>query len=123
MANETRRLKPAQIEEDKGSFAGLKTISNYAPANSAYTVAATDAALAELDSAQVAEAQAEAALATARDRATAAEWNLHNQMLGSKDQVTAQFGRDSNEVQALRLKKTSEYNAPKKRAKKGDPTK
>ena len=38
-------------------------------------------------------------------------------MLGVKDQVTAQFGRDSNEVQALGLKKVSERKAPRRRAK------
>ena len=41
-------------------------------------------------------------------------------MLGAKDQVTAQFGRNSNEVQALKLKKTSEYKARTRKSKKGD---
>ena len=30
-------------------------------------------------------------------------------MLGAKDQVVAQYGRDSNEVQSVGLKKASEY--------------
>ena len=34
---------------------------------------------------------------------------LTSHVLGVKDQVTAQFGRDSNEVQALGRKKPSEY--------------
>jgi hypothetical protein len=41
-------------------------------------------------------------------------------MLGVKDQVIAQFGKDSNEVQAVGLKKKSEYSRPQRRAKKGD---
>jgi hypothetical protein len=36
-------------------------------------------------------------------------------MLGVKDQVVAQFGRDSNEVQALGLKKASERKKPQRR--------
>jgi hypothetical protein len=32
-----------------------------------------------------------------------------------KDQVTAQFGRDSNEVQALGLKKASERKSPQRK--------
>jgi hypothetical protein len=47
--------------------------------------------------------------------AVAAEWEFHNLMLGAKDQVIAQFGRDSNEVQAIGLKKSSERKAPQRR--------
>ena len=54
-----------------------------------------------------------AALDTARDDAAAAEWAFHNAMLGGKDQVKAQFGDDSNELQSLGLKKKSEYKSPK----------
>lgn len=39
----------------------------------------------------------------------AAEWQFHNLILGMRDQVTAQFGRNSNEVQFVGRKKTSEY--------------
>ena len=63
------------------------------------------------------EAQAAAALAAARDNAVAQEWAFHNLMLGVKDQVMAQFGRDSNEVQALGLKKASERKSPQRRSK------
>jgi len=40
-------------------------------------------------------------------------------MLGVKDQVTAQFGLDSNEVQAIGLKKTSERKSPQRKSSKG----
>ena len=51
----------------------------------------------------------------AYDSAVAAEWAFHNAMLGVKEQVRAQFGADSNEVQALGLVKKSEKSrrAPK----------
>jgi hypothetical protein len=67
-----------------------------------------------MSGARDAETQA-AALASARDKATAKEWEFHNTILGVKDQVMAQYGRNSDEVQALGLKKASERKAPTRR--------
>ena len=36
--NETRRLRPAQLAADRDAFDALQGITNYAPANAAYTV-------------------------------------------------------------------------------------
>jgi hypothetical protein len=55
-------------------------------------------AQASLNAAQQAEAQAVAAAAAARDNAVAKEWEFHDLMLGVKDQIIAQFGKNSNEV-------------------------
>jgi hypothetical protein len=115
MANETKRIKPALIEADESGFAALQAMTGYAPVNQAYTLAAITAAHAALQRAWTAETQAEAALNAARDNAVAREWEFHNLILGAKDQVTAQFGRDSNEVQAIGLKKASERKAPQRR--------
>ena len=107
--DETKRLSPSVLEADKSAFAALQAITNYAPANPAYTTAAVAAAHDELAAAQTAEAQANAAAAAARDNAVSKEWNFHNMMLSVKDHATAQFGRNSNEVQSLGRKKPSEY--------------
>jgi len=109
--DETKRLSPSVLDSDKTAFAALQAITNYAPANSAFSTAAITTAHAELLAAQTTEAQTAAAAAAARDNAVAKEWNFHNLMLGTKDQVTAQFGRNSNEVQSLGRKKPSEYKA------------
>ena len=106
--DETKRLNQSVIEADKASYAALQAITSYNPANPAYTAAAINTAHAALLAAQQAEAQAMAAAAGARDTAVAKEWEFHNLVLGAKDQVVAQFGRNSNEVQALGLKKASE---------------
>jgi hypothetical protein len=116
--DESKRLTPSVLEADKTAFAALQAITNYAPANPAYTSAAVAAAHAELLAAQAAEAQMSAAAAAARDDTVAKEWNFHNLMLGVKDQATAQFGRNSNQVQSLGRKKPSEY---KPRARKTKP--
>jgi hypothetical protein len=46
-----------------------------------------------------------------------AAWNLHNTMLAVKEQVIAQLGKRSNQVQALGLKKKTEYKKPVRKAK------
>jgi len=70
-----------------------------------------------MKSAQEAETNAQNALAAARDSVTAAEWCFHNLMLGVKDQVIAQYGKDSDQVQSLGLKKKSERKAPRRTTK------
>lgn len=120
--NQTRRLSPAQIQTNKNDFAALKKITTYAPANQAYTVDKIGTTDTELDASGEIESQANAASATARDNRVAKEWQHHNEMLGARDQVVAQFGRDSNEAQAVGLKKKSEYKSPG-RKKKTTPTK
>lgn len=115
--DQSKRLNAASIEADKAAFAALQAVTNYAPANRDYALPALAAAQNELAATQQAEAQAAAALATARDVTVAKEWAFHNLLLGAKDQVVAQFGRDSNEVQAIGLKKVSEYKARQRRPK------
>ena len=110
--NETRRLKPAEIQGNKDAYNALIKVANYAPPNPAYTVAALEIAHSNMQTKQAAETQAFAAYQAARDDANAAEWAFHNLMLRTKDQVIAQFGKDSNQVQALGLKKKSEYRKP-----------
>ena len=117
--NETRPLPPNQISADEDAFAALQTIGDYAPANSAYTLAAVTTAHTSLTTKQQAAVQAEAAAATARDEAVAEAWRFHNTILGVKDQVRAQYGKDSAELQSLGLKRKSEYKSPTRRSSKG----
>ena len=119
--NETKRLRPAQIQLNKDHFANLQTITAYAPANPAYTTALIGAAETQMNTDGTAEAQANAAAASARDNAVASEWAHHNLMLGARDQVVAQFGRDSNEAQLVGLTKTSERKSPGRRPTKTTP--
>jgi hypothetical protein len=113
--NETKRLKPSLLRFDKDCLAALEKVAGYAPVNARYTLAAITIAHRDLANAQQTEEQANTTAAASRQNAIAREWEFHNLMLGAKDQVVAQFGRDSNEAQAVGLKKKSEY---KKRARK-----
>jgi hypothetical protein len=69
-----------------------------------------------LQSLRKVEAQAAAAAAVARGDTIAKEWEFHNLMLGVKEQVIAQFGKDSDQLQAIGLKRKSEYKPPKRRS-------
>lgn len=107
--NEAKRLVPSALADDEASFNALQKITGYAPSNTSYGVAAITEAHDDAKAAQAAEDQAAAALKTARDVATSKEWNFHNLILGAKDQVRGQFGKDSVQVQEIGLKRTSEY--------------
>lgn len=117
MANETRRLKPGQIQLDIESYDALLDMSDYKPANPAYSVANATAGRTGMSTSQQEETQAAATAAAKRDNAVTNEWAFHNMMLGVKDQVVAQYGKDSNQAQAIGLKKKSEYKTRSKSSK------
>jgi hypothetical protein len=117
--DETKQLPPGILAEDREVYVGVKAIANYAPANAEFSVAALDASFAAMEKAQAKESQAKAAWMAARDDKVAAEWAFHNKTLGGKDQIKAQFGPNSNELQSVKLKKKTEYKSPKKSGKKG----
>ena len=109
--NETRRIKPSDLLEDEEVYHALKDINNYAPANADYAMAAIATTYDEWQTAKAEEAQAAANLDAKRDNAVAKSWAFHNKILGSKNQVIAQFGDNSNEAQAVKRKKKSEYKS------------
>ena len=115
--NEHKRLAPGKIEADENGFIALTSIKEYSPINPSYTIAAITTAHQELQKLRRVATQAAAAAVSARNSAVAKEWEFHNLMLGVKEQVIAQFGKDSNEVQMLGLKKKSDYRPPKRKSK------
>jgi hypothetical protein len=120
--NETKRLKPAAIQADIASYEALQGITDYAPANEAYKMEKLTTSRNTVSSKQQKETQDNGTAAASRDGAVGAEWDFHNLMLGAKDQVIAQFGRDSDEAQAVGLKKKSEYK-PRSKKKGGSDSK
>jgi len=106
------------LQADLDSLTALRSFSDYATANQAYALQKLESTLTDMKSTQDAELAPQNTLAFARDAASATEWDLHNMLLGAKDQVIAQYGSDSDQVQSLGLKKKSEYKALKRKAKK-----
>jgi hypothetical protein len=114
---QTVRIRPPILQKDLTACTTLQSFVDYIPANPAYTQKTAASMMEAMKNAQTAELNAQNALAAARDAATAAEWEFHNFMLGAKDQVIARFGANSNQMQALGLKKKSERKAPGRKAK------
>lgn len=111
----TRRLQPKVLREDLDGFAALGDITDYTPANPAFSLANVTATRETMQALQEAEARANAAAAAARDAAAIGERNFHDAMLGVKAQVKAQYGDSSDHLQAVGLKKKSEYKNPTRR--------
>lgn len=107
--DQTKRMSPSKLAHDEASFNALQNVAGYAPANGSLTVDKVALAFSDMRAAQAAEDQASAALDTARDFAVEKEWATHNIILGVKDSIRAQFGKDSAQVQEIGLKRTSEY--------------
>ena len=113
----TQRLNPKVLQADRDTLAALKGIPDYKPANDTYSLANLLASESAMDEGQTKEIQDEATAKASRDDATALEWAFHDDMIEAKAQVKAQYGSDSNQVQAVGLKKKSEYKKPSKKPK------
>jgi len=111
--DKTRRLPPQAISQDVTSWHGLQTISSY-------DTSRTDASVDKLQQAyqaMLAQQQAETEKLTlyraALDAARLAEWEFHNTVLAMKEVIRGQYGSDSDQAQAVGLKKKSDRKRPK----------
>jgi len=116
--NESIRIRPRILKADKDAYIALQSMQDYNPANTKLSETSAAGILAMMQAAQQAEVNAQNTLDAARDAAVKTEWDFHNFMLAIKAQVLAQYGDDSDQVQALGLTKKSERKAPvRKKAK------
>ena len=115
--DQTKRLSPKQLQADTNAFAALSGISDYNPSKAQCKIENAQTVAAAMKTAQDEEVKAYGLADAKRDIAAAKEWEFHNLMLAVKDQVIAQYGDDSDELQKLGLKKKSEYKAPKPKRK------
>lgn len=113
--NANNRLRAVILQADREAYIAMQNMSDYVPANTSYSSAELTDAYEAMEAAITAEINAQNALNAARDAAYRAEWNFHNAILGAKDQVIAQYGPDSNQVQAMGLKKKSARKRPSRR--------
>lgn len=112
----TSRVTQGILKKDRLIATAVLALKAYNPANSEFTSDKLREALKSLDAASVAEQKALEAVSKARENAMKAEWEFHEQVLGVKRQVLAQYGDDSEEITALGMKKKSErkYGRPRK---------
>ncbi len=110
------RLSPNTIESDVATQDAISEMTDFAPVNKAYEAAALDTLKQDMEAKQSAEAAAQRAALAARDDAADAERAYHEMIIAAKIAVKAQYGKDSNEVQAIGLKKASEINRGRRSA-------
>jgi hypothetical protein len=110
--NTNRRLTAQLINQDVDSWNGLKAISNYTSLRREATPEMLQQAYQTMLAKQQAETEKLALYRAAVDAARLAEWEFHNAVLAMKEVVKGQYGSDSNEAQAVGLKKKSDRKRP-----------
>ena len=107
-SNSTQRVPAQTLQADRESYIAMQSMTDYTPANVNYSSAELVDSYQSMEAALAAEINALHALQAARAAARQAERKFHEAILGATDQVIAQYGVDSNQVQAMGLKKKSE---------------
>lgn len=111
----TRRLPSQAIDQDITSLHGLQIISTYDTTRADASVAKLQQAYQAMLVSQQAETERLTLYRAAVDAARLAEWEFHNAILAMKEVVRGQYGSDSDEAQAVGLKKKSERKRPNRK--------
>jgi hypothetical protein len=111
----TRRLRPQNISQDVTSFHGLQTINTYDTTRTDASAASLQQAYQAMLAQQQAETEKLALYRAAADAARLAEWEFHNAVLAMKEVVRGQYGSDSDQAQAIGLKKKSDRKRPSRK--------
>lgn len=110
--SEFSKLSIRTLLEDETAYEAFLNIEGYTPIQATYSKEALQATYRTMKDAQMNETQLMASLKTAKDATTKAERTFHDAVLGMKQQVIAQYGSDSDEVQQVGLKKKSKRATP-----------
>lgn len=111
----TRRLRPQQITQDITAWHGLQTITGYKTSRVDATTENLQTAYQTMLMLQQIENEKLALYGSAADTARLAEWEFHNAVLAMKEAVRGQYGSDSDQAQAVGLKKKSDRKRPSRR--------
>ncbi|BAY35256.1 hypothetical protein NIES37_60530 [Tolypothrix tenuis PCC 7101] len=113
--NTTNRLRPQVISQDVTSLHGLQTIGTYDTSRADASIANIQQAYQAMLAQQQAENEKLTLYRAAADAARLAEWEFHNTILAMKEAVRGQYGSDSDQAQAVGLKKKSDRKRPSRR--------
>ena len=113
--DKTRRLRPQNISQDIDSFHGLQTVSTYNTTRADASTAKLQEVYQAMLISQQTETEKLALYRAASDAARLAEWEFHNAVLAMKEVVRGQYGSDSDEAQAVGLKKKSDRKRPSRK--------
>jgi hypothetical protein len=109
------RISPQTIDADRAALRAIADMADYAPANIAISAAALQEMETALTQAEQNEERMRRAADVARDQAIEAARRFHDAMQIAKAQVVGQYGHDSAAVEAIGLKKRSDYRRPSRR--------
>lgn len=107
-------LPPGVIAEDRASLDAIRDIPDYTPSNLAYSVSSLSELDAALKSAQLEVERLRLAHNAARRRLIQLHWAFHTNVIGARGAIVSQFGPDSDQVQAVGLKRKSDYRRGKR---------
>jgi hypothetical protein len=113
--DKTRRLPPQSISQDITSWHGLQTVSTYDTTRPEASVAKLQQAYQAMLAQQQVETEKLTLYRAAADAARLAEWEFHNAVLAMKEVIRGQYGSDSDQAQAVGLKKKSERKRPNRK--------
>ena len=111
ITKKNRKLPADSQQTDKDAFAALEKVENYNPAAPELSMDNLRKVLQDMTAMQTLRVQTHAAYISADDDARDKEIEFHNLIIRVKKHMLAQFGEDSNEAQALGLKKQSEHKS------------
>ncbi|MGB3616375.1 MAG: hypothetical protein WBA10_21465 [Elainellaceae cyanobacterium] len=112
--NTNRRLSGTLIQQDTTAYNGLSFIRDYSTPRTQASPEVLEETYQAMLAMQQAETEQQAAYKAAVDAARLAEWNFHNAVLAMKEVVRGTYGSDSDEAQAVGLKKKSERRRPRR---------
>ncbi|MEH2067839.1 MAG: hypothetical protein V7K47_06685 [Nostoc sp.] len=115
LQNTTNRLRPQLISQDIDSFHGLQTVSTYSTTRADASAAKLQEVYQAMLISQQTETEKLALYRAAADAARLAEWEFHNAVLAMKEVVRGQYGSDSDQSQAVGLKKKSDRKRPSRK--------
>ncbi|MEH1938821.1 MAG: hypothetical protein V7L01_01200 [Nostoc sp.] len=113
--DKTRRLPSQSISQDITSLHGLQTISTYNTTRADASVTNLQQAYQTMLAQQQAETEKLTLYRAAADAARLAEWEFHNAVLAMKEVIRGQYGSDSDQAQAVGLKKKSDRKRPSRK--------
>jgi hypothetical protein len=111
----TRRLRLKVISQDITSFHGLQAVSTYNTTRAEASVVNLQQTYQAMLVQQQMETEKLASYRAAVNAARLAEWEFHNAVLAMKEVVRGQYGSDSDQAQAVGLKKKSNRKRPSRK--------
>lgn len=106
------RLGRATAAADRATLEAVQSLADYAPRNSAHSAAAALDLLQRLDAGREKAALLQQELEAVSSNNDELEWQAHTVAIGTRNEVTLQYGDDSPALRAVGRTRRSERKRP-----------